>query len=183
LIVWFSSVPSKLTFSSARALIQDSVPYSARKLVCWFFLSCACRAHLPPPEIFLHRQYSARASILGLVLWPLLVLLLQPIFYSDRRRALFACSFLLGGCLCARALRARQLASPILFCRSLQALKNQFLPGGALLAPLALGPSPGFNSIPTRAVERPAQFRRCLFWLLLSSCRDLIDRFVSWYDF
>jgi hypothetical protein len=138
LIVWFSSVPSKLTFSSARALIQDSAPYSARKLVCWFFLSCVCRAHLPPPEIFLHRQYSVRASILGLVLWPLLVLLLQPIFYSDWRRALFACSVLLCGCLCARAPRARQLASLILFCRSLEALKNQFLPGCALLAPLVL---------------------------------------------
>jgi hypothetical protein len=71
-----------------------------------------------------------------------------------------------------------------------------------LLAPLALGPSPGFNSIPARAVERPAQFRRCLSWLLLKlvcfgfcsslsislcalvlcSCCDLIDRFVFQYD-
>jgi hypothetical protein len=109
------------------------------------------------------------------VLRPLLVLLLQPIFYSVRRHALFACSVLLDSCLCARTPRARQLASLILFCRLLQAVKNQFLPGCALLTPLALGLSPGFNSIPARAVERPAQFRRSLFWLLLK----LVDFFVG----
>jgi hypothetical protein len=38
--------------------------------------------------------------------------------------------------------------------------------GCALLAPFALGPCPGFNNIPARAVERPTHFRCCLFWLL-----------------
>jgi hypothetical protein len=75
---------------------------------------------------------------------------------------------------CQNAKSAAASLSDFILCL-LQAVKNQFLPGCALLTPLALGLSPGFNSIPARAVERPAQFRRSLFWLLLK----LVDFFVG----